>query len=351
MNQHTSEQPHADQRDERIAADDAAAHNSGESVLERGNDRDARLPPSLVQLIGKVATHIAVAAFVVSVVLHMGGVLVSRFVAVGATGTGHPMAEEGPVEMAVVTEAELASLVDSAMAVDAPAVPDVVVDDPLPGGVADATPGDDQATGGDLGDIGPLAGGGDISVGSGSGLGGSGGGGGASFFGVEAQGNRFCYIVDVSGSMAGTRMDRLRHELTVSIKGLLETSQFIVFPFSTEAMTMEERKVWTDSSVNGKRWAEVQIARLTPDGGTNPGPAFKNAFTIRPRPDAIYFMTDGAFAGDADVTAQEIIRNAREYKVPVHCICFGDDSSEQRMKLIARQTRGSYTFVPDEGAP
>ncbi len=65
-----------------------------------------------------------------------------------------------------------------------------------------------------------------VGIGIGSGEGGA-GGGGAKFFGVEARGSRFIFIVDVSGSMEGGKIVTLRSELTKSIDGLAENSLFI----------------------------------------------------------------------------------------------------------------------------
>src|SRR5207248_843954 len=81
--------------------------------------------------------------------------------------------------------------------------------------------------------------------------GGGGGGGAASFFGVEARGTRFAYIIDISGSMdlgVGTadikRIDILKAELSKSVDALLENAFFFVALFSSDAKPLGGRMEW-----------------------------------------------------------------------------------------------------------
>ncbi|MFA6047119.1 MAG: VWA domain-containing protein, partial [Phycisphaerales bacterium] len=192
--------------------------------------------------------------------------------------------------------------------------------------------------------VGPLAGGGDVGGGEGLGLGGSGGGGGgASFFGREAQGNRFAYIVDVSSSMEGGRIQSLQRELDRSIDGLLETSEFQVVQYSTDSQVVTEKDSWNQASPAGKRSAHARIGLMVANGSTNPLPAFEIIFRMRPRPDAIYFLTDGEFPDDI---AEKITTLNRQLKIPIHCICLESQEGELRMKQIAKVSRGTYTYVP-----
>ena len=141
--------------------------------------------------------------------------------------------------------------------------------------------------------MGTVSGGGDIG-GIGGGLGGGGGGSGASFFGVEARGNRFAFIVDVSGSMGeGEKMPSLRRELIASVGGMQATAQFLVVPFSSESHPLGGKVQWRDSTPAAKKWAKALIEALQPDGGTSPASSFDGVLGLRPRPDAVYFMTDG----------------------------------------------------------
>ncbi|MFO0833827.1 MAG: hypothetical protein U0638_02565 [Phycisphaerales bacterium] len=306
-------------------------------------------------LIRTWASRVLVAALVISVVFHLTGLMLASVYRLGlgggpGTGTG----TKAPVEFAVVSEAELASLQRGAEVIsDVPA--------PIGDGVSSESPGtrltlddmkaSDLLGGGDApgtafsaSDIsGSL---GDGAVGAGAG-GGGGGGGGASFFGVEAQGNRFAYIVDVSGSMSvGGKLEALQRELSQSVNQLLETSSITIVPFSSQFDVLGStngKATWIDANDRNKKGVVRNIATLRANGGTNPAPAFVMIFSMKPRPDAIYFMTDGEFPEEA---ASQIMALNSELKVPIHCICFVSDGSADMMKVIAQKSGGTYTFVP-----
>jgi hypothetical protein len=201
-------------------------------------------------------------------------------------------------------------------------------------------------------------GGGLTGAGSGSGTGSGGGagdglemgggaGGTASFFGVEARGARFAFIVDTSGSMAGPKVEALRRELTSSIDGLAEQARFAVYFFATETRTLGGSTRWIDAKERNKRWAATEIRAIAPMGGTNPMPAFTSALNMRPRPDAIYFMTDGVFDAAAAPAIAELNRRGRV--VPIHCISFVDATARPLMQAIAADSGGTYVHVPGPG--
>ncbi len=188
---------------------------------------------------------------------------------------------------------------------------------------------------------------------TGSGATGSGSGGAASFFGVEAYGSRFAFIVDVSGSMAfDRRLSTLQRELREAVSGLLEHTHFSIFSFSSRASPVTGVR-WVDASDAAKRRVMPQIDAMNAAGGTYPDPAFQMVFQLRPRPDAIYFMTDGAFEGRnnevAELIAQLNDRGTR--RVPIHCITLVNRDGEEVMRRIARESGGSYTHVEGTAGP
>lgn len=308
------------------------------------NDRDDVLPPTLLRLLLAWIARGTVVALLLSLLLHVAGWQIARYILVGGGGGGGAGgADAGMIEMAVLSEGELAAIAGAEIELSTPAVPDamVSVDTPMVP-MPDGGMGEDDGGGSAMGDVGDIGGAGEISSGgAGMGLGG-GGGGGASFFGVEAIGNRFAYIVDVSASMDEFRMNALRRELHKSVEGLLETSQFMIVKYSTNSGIIGPVNGWQEASPNVKRQMKTAIDALVPEDNTLPVPGFTIVFAHRPRPDAIYFMTDGDFSDD---DAEAIIAMYRTYKSPVHCICLGFQGGEPRMKKIARATKGTYTFV------
>ena len=111
-------------------------------------------------------------------------------------------------------------------------------------------------------------------------------------------------------------------------------------------MLLGNKDKWTAASDNGKKWSRDLIKDLPSYGGTNPVPSFQKAFDLKPRPDAIYFMTDGLFAEDVAHLVSNM--NKRGKRVPIHCIAFDiqDKAVEVMMKKIAEESGGQFTSVP-----
>ncbi len=317
-------------------------------------ERDGVLPPTLQRLAARWLIRIGAAAFVLSVILHIIGGVTARFITFG-DGTGAVAIGErgnGPVEMAILSESDLKGLTQGSVDVSVPSIPtDVSATSTQIPSLSNSGPTDPTSVSlGDVSDMGALSGGGDVTAGgeAGSlgGTGGQGGGGGTSFFGVEASGTRFAFIVDISASMEGQKIARLKQELRDSVDRMPETNEFVIVTFSDKSEALGGRKEWREASPAGRRkiYPLIEAFQLGPN--TQPLPAFRIVFgEIRPRPDAIYFMTDGEF--DEAVVQEVAIFNAKlTTPVPIHCICFASQSGEVLMKKIAQQSKGTYTFVP-----
>jgi len=199
-----------------------------------------------------------------------------------------------------------------------------------------------------------LAGGAGAADADGLSLGGA-AGGGASFFGVEAAGSRIVYIVDISGSMLHNgKIEALRRELLGSIEALPPGSEFAVVIFSDAAATraLGGSPRWHDAGAQGRAGIETAIRAISPAGGTEPLEAFRIAFALSPKPEAMYFMTDGELP---QRDAAKIIGSVRAMnesagpRTPIHCIAFGSRSGAGDLRCIARQSGGTYTYVSARG--
>jgi hypothetical protein len=283
----------------------------------------------------------------ISLLVHLLILLIAALIAIGGAQAGGAGAKEGPsVELAVVTDSELSAMQQAALEFETPPVSETPTPDAPAVESLDAQAGDLASELTVPSSVSISAGGGDITGLSSLGAGGI-GGGAASFFGAEARGTRFAYIVDVSGSMGyDNKLEILKRELARSIDALTENSQFQVVAFSSNAAALGGRREWSDAGDAGKAWARKAIAGLSAGGGTIPSPAFAIVFSLRPRPDAIYFMTDGEF--DAAV-ALDLLRLNAESKVPIHCIAFVSKEAEALMRRIAADSGGTYTYVPGRG--
>ncbi|TVQ53289.1 MAG: hypothetical protein EA377_08360 [Phycisphaerales bacterium] len=174
------------------------------------------------------------------------------------------------------------------------------------------------------------------------------GGAGTSYFGIEAEGSRFLYIVDRSGSMMfAQRMEIAMRELRESVESLPDYTSFQVIFFSSNLLEPDFQRGWARATAANIRRYLSWFDRVDPGGGTIPRPAFLLAFEMRPRPDVIFFMTDGIIP---DLSAEEINDiNQRGDRVVIHTIAFGDQGSEELLRRIARDSGGQYRYIPDGG--
>ncbi len=310
-------------------------------------DTQARAGSALGERILRWTRNTLIVGLVLSILFHLGAFIVSRFILVGGSAGSDAGGTIGGVEVAVMTETELAEITAGALGdptelTVAGASPSEAADERLEVPAVDAA----GASGFEPGPLSEsIGGGGDVGsgLGLGTGAGGAGAGGGASFFGVEAQGRRFAYIVDISGSMQGDRIRTLRAALAESITGLTETSEYAVMLFSTGAdPLLGGRLEWSEATDKGKSRARQAVAMIQAEGTTLPLAAFRAVIELRPKPDAVYFMTDGDFPIEM---AEEIKREVRRTKLKVHCICFMERTGEAAMKEIAKISGGSYTFI------
>lgn len=301
--------------------------------------------PTLGELVRRWFLRASIAGMVLSLVVHILLFLIAALITTG--GGGKSPTPGAAIEFAVMSESDLDEFQSEELSVEQPSseelleqLADVATDPLLDTPIADLL----QPSGKLEAEI--SGGGGDLNS-AGDGAAGGSGTGSASFFGVEARGNRFAYIVDVSGSMDREgRLGGMQAELGNSISGMPDHVGFFVVFFADTAFPLGDRRKWTDADGAGKRWARESIARLTPLGATNPLPAFEMVYDIRPRPDAVYFMTDGEF--DESI-ADIIIRRTMERPLPIHCITFMSREGEAVMRRIARETGGTYTHIAKVG--
>jgi len=279
-----------------------------------------------------------------SIIVHIA--LLTYFGLLYRAGAGEQGEDGEQYEFALVFNEELTA--------DEPQSDELAIDDALD--VADVTPDDldltldpvdpiSELTAGGVGDLPALGG----SGGGEEGLSGLGGSGGTSYFGIAATGQRFAYIIDRSGSMGvRNRMEIAMQELIRSIESLPDYAYFSIRMFSSGPLLEPPmQRGWTQarrSAVNQHvRWLE----QVSPGGGTDPAPAFHQVFDMNPRPDVIFFMTDGIIVG---FPAEEVAQlNSRGKRVVVNTIAFGDQGSEDLLRRIARESGGQYRYVPDRG--
>jgi len=187
--------------------------------------------------------------------------------------------------------------------------------------------------------------------GVGAGMGGSGGGGGGtSFFGISSSGSRFCYIVDMSGSMSsGNRMGQAINELTDSIKKLPDFARFYVLFYSAGVREPSIQRGWNTARKRTVNKMIDEFAQIRPKGGTEPRDAFVKAFELKPTPEVIFFLTDGKISGFTTEDLRSLM--PKRGRVVINTIAFGSDSSQELLKEISKMTGGKFNVVQSGGSP
>ncbi|MBL4590520.1 MAG: hypothetical protein JKY96_01030 [Phycisphaerales bacterium] len=306
------------------------------------------------------------AGIAVSIGIHLVLLLIAAFLNVQFNfGDAGGQAGEG-VEFAILTSEDLAAM--TAKAIDVSSVEtdispmetvtdfDLLADvntDLSVSDLADTIAPSLTPAGGSLSGVDPSVG----SAGAGS-------GNGASFFGLEAAGSRFAYIVDRSGSMNSltssgeqTRWEMTRAELIRSITGLDTGAEFTVELYSGSSVSLFGTGDWIKATQPNKLSARVALFMIDPSGATHPNTAMDRVFTLKPPPDAIYLMTDGEFV-ESDRVSERIKSLNRGKRVPIHCILFGNPGGSPEntkrvikvMRTIARTSGGRFTHIR-EGKP
>ncbi len=313
---------------------------------------DQRQPETLPPLarLRRWVVRLSVAGIAISLAVHIAMLIgAALFLVGGGGGRPGPEGSQSVVEFAVMPESEFEAVGELELEIDAPLVESLLDEQAVEAELTELTT--ESLVDRELNvEITSSSGGERLEIEGTSGSGGA-SGGAASFFGIEARGNRFAYVVDISGSMGqGGRMESMLAELRRSITELGSHTSFYVVFYSEDAFPLGNRREWTDATGAGKRWAREKLEAVGPLGSTQPVPGFELVSQIRPRADAIYFMTDGQFAnGDQDVDA--ILALNRERPTPIHCITFVTREAEASMRRIAEATGGSYTHVPGGGSP
>jgi hypothetical protein len=180
----------------------------------------------------------------------------------------------------------------------------------------------------------------------------------AEYFGTVADGDRFVYVLDVSGSMKRGRFDRARNELLRSISYLTEDQWFYVVLFShvTYPMFDESSLVprMVRATAENKRRLKKWLYNAHVGGDTDPRDALHIALTLRAN--AVFLLSDGEFNGHknnnrssiftGNPTVTEVVERNNSGETPIHTFAYEDPVSKERMLTLADQTGGVFRFIP-----
>jgi hypothetical protein len=181
------------------------------------------------------------------------------------------------------------------------------------------------------------------------------------FLGTMAEGRRFFFICDNSGSMNGVKMVMLKNELATTLKSLKPESRFFITFFNSEAHPLPA-KDWQQGERDVPK-ALAWVAKMGVGGDTNPQSAFEQAFRAKPAPDVIFFMTDGQIPAHIPARVRKLNQQQKP-KVVIHTLLLearnpqalmavGLNGADVLLKQIAADSGGTYrqVVVPLPGNP
>jgi hypothetical protein len=135
-------------------------------------------------------------------------------------------------------------------------------------------------------------------------------------------------------------MLKLRMELERSLSSLPRGTRFAVLPFNHTLRDLQSQ--WTSANAEKARDLGRRLSQIGAKGGTNPAPAFDWAFRrLSPRPDAIFFMTDGQVQGGSQLLSQLAALNAAMPRTRIHTIGLGGGADMRFLERLASQHGGT----------
>lgn len=153
------------------------------------------------------------------------------------------------------------------------------------------------------------------------------------------------YIIDTSGSMAGTSIEQAREALLTALDRLESNDRFNVIEFNDTTRAFFRDAV--PATAGNIRRAKGQVVRLNADGGTEMSPALARALSGS-APEGylrqVVFMTDGSVGNETALFAQirRDLGGSRLFTVGI-----GSAPNAFFMRKAAEFGRGTYTYIGD----
>jgi Mg-chelatase subunit ChlD len=175
-------------------------------------------------------------------------------------------------------------------------------------------------------------------------------------------------VLDVSGSMVGTKLMLLKQAMGFVIDNLGPRDRLCVVSFSSGACRLMRLARMSDA---GKALARRAVESLKAGGGTNIGEALRKAAKVidermhRNAVASVVLLSDGQDTytvprrggyGGRDTNYDALVPPSFAYdgdgrrSAPVHTFGFGTDHDAAAMHTIAEATGGTFSFIEDEAA-
>ena len=157
------------------------------------------------------------------------------------------------------------------------------------------------------------------------------------------------FVIDVSGSMQGEKIQHARNALSFCINSLNKADRFEIISFSTSVNKFQNRL--KEAGADETKNATYFIDNLRASGGTNINEALKQALQIKrsddERPTSIVFLTDG-LPTEGETNIKKILDNLkRERKDFIRIFSFGVgyDVNTYLLDKLSDDYHGSANYV------
>ena len=174
----------------------------------------------------------------------------------------------------------------------------------------------------------------------------------ASFFGAEAEGNRFVFVIDSSGSMRGPRWEALCKELIRAIQSLSPDQVFFVISFDSMAHPMFglAPPKGTFLKAVDKNVDRIRNWLRSIHHGSDTLPSSAVGIAMQLKPDSIFLLSDGEIR-DSTVEDLRIWNRKNDVEgnvktlVPIHTVLLHSQIGFATLETIARENGGTFTPV------
>lgn len=158
------------------------------------------------------------------------------------------------------------------------------------------------------------------------------------------------FVLDVSGSMAGDKMQQAKKALLYCVNNLNENDGFDIIRFSTEAYSLFNR-IETANGSNQKKAIKF-INDLKPVGGTNIQEALKLALEEKgntKRSHLIVFITDGkpTIGETKDEILLKKLKNSNSKNIRIFTFGIGNEINTHLLDNITEQTKAYRTYISE----
>ncbi|HVU89704.1 MAG TPA: VWA domain-containing protein [Pirellulales bacterium] len=176
-----------------------------------------------------------------------------------------------------------------------------------------------------------------------------GGRGTSMYYGLSIYAQKLVFIIDISSSMLGPRLDAAKRELLQAIDGLTEETEFSIVAFNSDVHPWQRQLVPANSQM--KQAASRWVSQLQANSMTASYDALESG--LRFDAEALYFLTDGEPHGGKVSAPAEIVelitRVNYSRRLSIYTIGIGVGAPgsvfDEFLSALAKQNWGVYRRV------